>query len=75
MKAKRAGAIHFWLDDDREIAYNESTDLSYDIYLEDEEDELIEIDYLVDCCMRFAKAIGFADNTVEVAFGRRQGNE
>ena len=71
MAAKRAGTLHFWLDDDREIKYNESTDLSYELYLEDEDDEILEIDDLVDYCINFAKAMGFAEATIEEAFGRR----
>ena len=71
MKAKRVGTIHFWIDDDREIVYNQSTDLSYSLYSEDEEDDIIELDVLVDFCMNFAKAIGFAEISVERAFGRR----
>lgn len=69
--AKRVGTLHFWLDDDREIKYNESIDLSYELYLEDEDDEILEIDTLVDYCMNFAKAMGFAEATVEEAFGIR----
>ena len=69
--AKRAGTFHLWLDDDREVRYNESTDLSYELYLEDEDDEILEIDTLVDYCINFAKAMGFAEATVERAFGRR----
>ena len=72
MAAKRAGTLHFWLDDDRETKYNESTDLSYELYLEDEDDEILEIDRLVDYCMNFAKAMGFAERTVEEAFGLRK---
>ena len=71
MAAKRIGTIHFWFDDDRESIYNQSTDLSYSLYSEDEEDDIIEIDNLVDYCMNFAKAIGFIESTVEQAFGRR----
>ena len=71
MAAKRIGTIHFWIDDDRESIYNQSTDLSYSLYSEDEEDDIIEIDNLVDYCMNFAKAIGFLESTVEQAFGRR----
>ena len=71
MAAKRIGTIHFWIDDDRESIYNQSTDLSYSLYSEDEEDDIIEIDNLVDYCMNFAKAIGFIESTVEQAFGRR----
>ena len=69
--AKRVGALHFWLDDDRETEYNESIDLSYELYLEDEDDEILEIGRLVDYCMLFAKAMGFAEQTVEEAFGWR----
>ena len=71
MAAKRVGTLHFWLDDDREFEYNESTDLSYELYLEYEDDEILEIDKFVDYCMLFAKAMGFAESTVEEAFGRR----
>lgn len=71
MTAKRVGTIHFWIDDDRVSIYNQSTDLSYDIYLEDEEDDIIEIDSLVDYCIGFARALGYAESTVEKAFGRR----
>lgn len=71
MAAKRAGTLHFWLDDGRETKYNESIDLSYELYLEDEDDEILEIDVLVDYCINFAKAMGFTEATVEEAFGRR----
>lgn len=70
--AKRVGTIHFWIDDDRETIYNQSIDLSYALCVEDEElDDIVEIDNLVDYCMNFAKAFGFAESTVEQAFGRR----
>ncbi len=70
MEAKRVGTIHFWIDDDRESIYNQSIDLSYSLYSEDEETDIIEIDTLVDYCINFAKAMGFAEATVEKAFGR-----
>lgn len=72
MAAKRVGTLHFWLDDDREVEYNESIDLSYGLYLEDEDDEILEIGKFVDYCMLFAKAMGFAEQTVEEAFGYRR---
>lgn len=71
MAVKRIGTIHFWVDDDRDSIYNQSTDLSYALYAEDEADDVVEIDNLVDYCMYFAKAIGFAEATVERAFGRK----
>lgn len=71
MMAKRIGTIHFWIDDDRESIYNQSTDLSYSLYSEDEESDIVEIDDLVDYCMNFAQALGFAEVVVERAFGRR----
>lgn len=71
MAAKNIGTIHFWIDDDRESIYNQSIDLSYSLYSEDEEDDIVEINTLVDYCMNFAKAIGFTEATVEEAFGRR----
>lgn len=71
MEAKRIGTIHFWIDDDREIVYNQSTDLSYSLYSEDEDGDIVELDDLVEFCMNFAKAIGFAEVVVERAFGRR----
>ena len=70
--AQLAGTIHFWLEDYREQTFNESTDLSYELYLEYEDDEILEIDKLVDYCMLFAKAMGFAERTVEEAFGYRK---
>ena len=70
MVAKNIGNIHFWIDDDRESIYNQSIDLSYSLYSEDEEDDIIQIELLVDYCMNFAKAMGFAEATVEKAFGR-----
>lgn len=71
MTAKNIGTIHFWIDDDRESIYNQSIDLSYSLYSEDGEDDIVEINTLVDYCMNFAKAMGFAEQTVEEAFGRR----
>ena len=71
MAAKNIGTIHFWIDDDRDSIYNQSIDLSYSLYSENEEDDIVEIDTLVDYCMNFAKAIGFTETTVERAFGRR----
>lgn len=73
--AKRVGTIHFWIDDDRESLYNQSIDLSYALCVEDEEDDfvdIVEIDRFVDYCMLFAKAMGFAEQTVEEAFGYRR---
>lgn len=72
--AKRVGTIHLWIDDDRESIYNQSIDLSYALCVEDEEDDfvdIVEIDRFVDYCMNFAKAFGFAESTVEEAFGRK----
>lgn len=69
--AHQIGELRFVLSDDREIVYNESVDLTYLIYSEDEDDEFIEIDDLVDRCMAFAQAIGFTKETVERAFGRK----
>ena len=71
MVAKNIGTIHFWIDDYRESIYNQSIDLSYSLYSEDEElDDIIQIELLVDYCMNFAKAMGFTEATVEKAFGR-----
>lgn len=69
--AHRVGELRFVLDDERNTIYNESTGLTYGIYLENDDDEFIEIDVLVDRCMDFARAIGFAEETVEEAFGRK----
>lgn len=71
MVAKNIGTIHFWIEDYRESIYNQSIDLSYSLYSEDEElSDIIEIDLLVDYCMNLAKAMGFVEATVEKAFGR-----
>ena len=68
-EAKRAGYMRFELDDDRDFAFNESTDLTYTIYLEDEEDELLDINKYVNMCRFFAAAVGFAPETIDDAFG------
>ena len=62
---------NFWLEDYRDQVYNGSTDLSYSIYLDATDDEIIPIENLVDYCMNFAKAIGFTEATVDEAFGRK----
>lgn len=67
-KAIRAGYMRFELDDERETVFNESTDLTYTIYLENEEDELLEIDRYVDMCIQFAAAVGFSEKTIRDTF-------
>ncbi len=70
-KTKLQGSLHIWLDDHRAMKYNESTDVSFDLYCE-ENDELLPIDEFVDYCMRFALAVGFCEDTVYRAFGQKQ---
>lgn len=69
-KTKQQGSLHIWLDDYRETKYNESTDVSFGLYCE-ENDELLPIDEFVDYCMRFALAVGFCEDTVYRAFGAK----
>lgn len=67
-KAIRAGYMRFELDDERETVFNESTDLTYTIYLENEEDELLEIDRYVNMCIQFAAAVGFSEKAIRDTF-------
>lgn len=69
-KTKQQGTLNIWLADYRETRYNESTDVSFDLYCE-ENDELLPIDDFVDYCMRFALAVGFCEDTVYRAFGQK----
>ena len=53
---------------DRESEYNESTELVYDLFLEDVDDEIIPIEKYVTYCKNFARAVGFSEKTIEEAF-------
>ena len=68
--AEFSGTMEFNLKDYREIKCNESVNLSYDLYVEDTEDDVIDIGIFVDYCMAFARAIGFHEKTIYEAFGR-----
>ena len=70
-----AGTLRFELDDDRDTEYNESADLTYKLYTEEDNDEILPIEEFVDYCRCFALALGFHPNTVEVAFGRGEIND
>lgn len=65
---KNIGSIEFWLRDDREIEYNESTDCTWQLYGE-EDDELLSIEKYHDFCKRFAAAMGFVESTINDWFG------
>lgn len=67
--AKYAGELRFVLDDDREVEYNESTDLTFKLYMDDTTDELLPILDYVDRCKQFALAMGFHPHSVAEAFG------
>lgn len=65
---KNIGSIEFWLRDDREIEYNESVDCIWQLYGE-EDGEILSIEKYYDLCKCFAKAMGFAERTVNEWFG------
>lgn len=66
---RHVGEIRFILDDERDTPFNESTDLTYQLYA-DELDELLPIDCFVTYCRQFALAIGYHPHTIDQAFGR-----
>lgn len=68
--AKRLGEMRFVLDDDRDTEYNESVDITFTLSGEDSDDEVMSIELYRDLCIRFAKAMGFADKTVDEYFGK-----
>ena len=68
--AKRLGEMRFVLEDDRDTNYNESVDITFALSGEDDDDEVMSIELYRDFCIRFAKAMGFADKTVDEYFGK-----
>ena len=65
---EHVGEIRFVLDDERATPFNESADLTYQLYA-DENDEILPIEDFRSYCKQFALAIGFHPNTVDRAFG------
>lgn len=68
--AVQCGTLRFVLDDNRERTYNESVDLEYRLFLENEDDEILELNDFVDYCRQFALAMGYLEKSVDEAFGR-----
>lgn len=68
MAVKNIGSIEFWLKDYRNTEFNESVDLTYELYGE-EDDEVLSIEKFHSLCKCFAKAMGFAESTVDEWFG------
>lgn len=68
MAVKNIGSIEFWLQDYRDTEFNESVDLIFKLYGE-EDDEVLSIETFHDFCKRFAKAMGFVESTVDDWFG------
>lgn len=66
---KNIGSIEFWLRDNRDYEYNESIDCTWELYGE-EEDELLSIERYHELCKYFAKAMGYAEDTVDKWFGK-----
>ena len=66
---KHVGEIRFVLDDERATPFNESVDLTYQLYA-DELDELLPIEDFRSYCKQFALAIGYHPNTVDEVFGK-----
>ena len=60
--------MRFSLVDDREDEFNESVDLSFDLYA-DPDDEIMSMETYHNYCKRFAAAMGFAQATIEEWFG------
>ena len=66
---KHVGEVRFVLDDERETPFNLSTDLTYQLYA-DENDDPMHIEDFRSYCKQFALAIGFHPNTVDQVFGK-----
>lgn len=68
--AKQVGEMEFWLRDYHETdAFNESVDCTYELWVENEIDEILSIEKYHDLCKRFAAAMGFAERTINEWFG------
>lgn len=66
---KHVGEIRFVLDDERATPFNESADLTYQLYA-GEKDEILPIEDFRSYCKQFALAIGYHPNTVDEVFGK-----
>ena len=67
-KVKEVGRLEFNLTDYRETEFNESVELSYELWRE-EGSELLSIEDYHYFCTNFAKAMGFAQKTIDEWFG------
>ena len=67
-KIERIGDMRFCLDDYREDRFNESTDLTFALY-GDVDDEVMSINAYHSFCKKFAAAMGFTEKTIDEWFG------
>lgn len=70
MARERVGTISFWINDDRDIDFNQSIDLSFPLFLneEDMEDDIVDIEQLINYIKNFLKAMGYSDVTIDKFF-------
>lgn len=66
---KQYGSIHIWLNDNREDEFNESLDMEWPLYAQ-ENDELMTIERWYRFAVAFARGMGFTEETIEEWFGR-----
>ena len=68
--AKQIGEMEFWLRDYHDTdTFNESVDCTYELWVENEMDEILSIKTYHDLCKRFAAAMGFTEKTINEWFG------
>ncbi len=68
--AKRLGEMRFVLDDNRDTEYNESVDITFTLAGKSDNDDIMPMELYRDLCIRFAKAMGYAEKTVDEYFGK-----
>ena len=67
---KNIGSMEFWLKDYRETEFNESVDVTFELYgVDDELCELMSIEKYWCLCRDFAAAMGFSETTINEWFG------
>lgn len=68
MQKEKIGTMSFILEDWRTDEFNESVDLTYDLF-GNEETELMSMEKYYNYCRYFAAAMGFAPKTIDEWFG------
>ena len=67
-EVKNIGTMCFWLQDDRDIEYNESISVDFPLY-GTEDGECLGIEKYHYMCRKFAAAMGFSEKTIDDWFG------